>query len=210
MKFTQLDHPILKHKLAMLRDKNTNSIGFRGMIKELATILAYEACRDMKTVSMDVETPLAKTKCQRPESYPIVMSIMRAGNGMLEGVLQTLPYSSSGHIGIYRDKFINNTVEYYFKLPDSSKGKDVLLLDPMVATGDTAIAAIDRLKQYQVGKIKFLCILISPMALERLAHFHPDVEIIAVEKEEGLTDEGYLLPGIGDAGNRLYNGMELE
>lgn len=207
--FTQLDHPILKHKLAMLRDKNTNSIGFRGLMNELAKFLAYEASRDLTTENFDVETPMAMAKCERPTGYPVVMSILRAGNGMLDGVLEALPYAPAGHIGIYRDKFIQNTVEYYFKLPEGSKGKTVYLLDPMVATGDTIIAAIDRLKQYNVGKIKILCVLVSPHALERVQHFHPDVQILAIAKEEGLTDKGYLLPGIGDAGNRLYNGMDV-
>src|SRR5690606_27527647 len=130
----------------------------------------------------------------------VVVSIMRAGNGMLDGVLETLPYSSAGHIGIYRDKFINNTVEYYFKVPSDSKGKEVLLLDPMLATGDTMIAAIDRLKQYNVGKITLLCVLVSPQGLERLHYFHPDVEVYALSMEEGLNEKGYLLPGMGDAG----------
>ena len=205
MNFTQLDHPVLEHKLAMLRDKETNSIGFRGIINEIGTFLAYEATRELKTESFDVETPLTKTKCLRPEQYPMVVSILRAGNGLLDGVLNALPYAPAGQIGIYRDKFINNTVEYYFKLPNTHKGRDVLLLDPMVATADTAIASIDRLKKYQVGKIHLLCVLISPMGLEKIHHFHPDVHIMCVKKEEGLNDKGYLLPGMGDAGDRLFN-----
>lgn len=205
MNFTQLDHPVLEHKLAMLRDKATNSIGFRGIMNEIGTFLAYEATRELETESFAVETPLAKTNCHRPKQYPMVVSILRAGNGLLDGVLNALPYAPAGQIGIYRDKFINNTVEYYFKLPNSYKGRDVLLLDPMVATADTAIASIDRLKKYQVGKIHLLCVLISPMGLEKIHHFHPDVHIMCVKKEEGLTEKGYLLPGMGDAGDRLFN-----
>jgi len=204
-KFTEVKHPVLQHKLSMLRNKETNSIGFRGLMNELGKFLAYEYAKGLDTELFDVETPLAKTKGTRPKQYPTVVSIMRAGNGMIEGVLETLPFSSAGHIGIYRDKFINNTVEYYFKLPEGSTGREVLLIDPMLATGDTAIATIDRLKQYNVGKITMMCVLISPQGIERLHHFHPDVDILCLSKEEGLNENGYLLPGIGDAGDRLYN-----
>ncbi|OIQ20618.1 MAG: uracil phosphoribosyltransferase [Bacteriovorax sp. MedPE-SWde] len=204
-KYTEVKHPVLQHKLSMLRNKDTNSIGFRGLMNELGKFLAYEYSKNLKTENFDIETPLAKTKGVRPTQYPTIVSIMRAGNGMIEGVLETLPFSSAGHIGIYRDKFINNTVEYYFKLPSGSKGRDLLLIDPMLATGDTAIATIDRLKQYEVGKITMMCVLASPQGIERLHHFHPDVEILCLSKEEGLNEQGYLLPGIGDAGDRLYN-----
>jgi len=188
-----------------MREKDTNSIGFRGLMNEIGKFLAFEATRNIETETFEIETPLAKTLGIRPKKYPMVVSIMRAGNGMLDGVLETLPYASAGHIGIYRDKFINNTVEYYFKLPADSKGRDVILLDPMLATGDTMIAAIDRLKQYNVGKITLLSVLVSPQGLERLHYFHPEVEIFALSKEEGLNEKGYLLPGMGDAGDRLYN-----
>lgn len=204
-KLTLITHPIIQHKLTKLREKDTNSIGFRGLMNEIGKFLAYEATRDIVTETYDIETPLMKTRGIRPTTYPMVVSIMRAGNGMLDGVLETLPYASAGHIGIYRDKFIHNTVEYYFKLPEDAKGRDVLLLDPMLATGDTMIASLDRLKQYEVGKITVLSVLVSPEGLERVHHFHPDVEIIALSKEEGLNDKGYLLPGMGDAGDRLYN-----
>ncbi|MEX0798079.1 MAG: uracil phosphoribosyltransferase [Bacteriovoracaceae bacterium] len=204
-KYREITHPVLQHKLAMLRDKNTHGIGFRGLMNELGKFLAYEASRDFETVDFAVETPITNAVGKKPRQYPIVVSIMRAGNGMLDGVLETLPHASAGHIGIYRDKFIKNTVEYYFKLPAQSKGKNVLLLDPMLATADTAIASVDRLKQYEVGKITLLCVLASPEGLERLSHFHPDVEVVCLSVEEGLNEQGYLLPGLGDAGDRLYN-----
>lgn len=200
-----INHPVLQHKLGKLREKDTNPIGFRGLMNEIGKFLAYEATRELATEKFDLETPMAKTQGTRPTSYPIVVSIMRAGNGLLDGVLETLPNSSAGHIGIYRDKFINNTVEYYFKLPKNPVGRDVLLLDPMLATGDTIIAAIDRLKQYNVGKITLLNVLVSPIGLERLHYFHPDVFVYALSVEDGLNEKGYLLPGIGDAGDRLYN-----
>lgn len=202
--FKLVDHPILKHKLGFLRDKNTGSAEFRSIIKEMSRLLAYEATKEMKVTSMTVETPLATANVDRILENPIIVSIMRAGNGMLEGLLSLLPFASAGHIGIYRDKFIKNTVEYYFKLPDDAKGRPILLADPLLATADTAIACVDRLKQYEVGPIKMLCILVSPEGLERLNHFHPDVEVYGVSMEEGLTKDGYLLPGLGDAGNRLY------
>lgn len=202
-----LDHPILKHKLTMLRDKNTHGISFRGIMNELSCFLAYEASKDLKLETFEIETPIQKCTGQRPKNYPTIVSIMRAGNGMLDGVLQTLPFAQAGHIGIYRDKFIHNTVEYYFKIPDSAQGNEVLLLDPMLATGDTAIATIDRLKQYEVGKITMLSILVSPEGIERMNHFHPDVDIICLSLEKGLNDKGYLIPGMGDAGDRLYNSI---
>ncbi len=202
--FHLVEHPILKHKLGFLRDKETRSSEFRSIIKEMSRLIAYEATREIKTKSTTVETPMATANVDRIEEKPIIVSIMRAGNGMLDGLLSMLPFASAGHIGIYRDKFIKNTVEYYFKLPDDCKGRPILLADPLLATADTAIACVDRLKQYEVGPIKMLCILVSNEGLERLHHFHPDVEVYAVAKEEGLTKDGYLLPGLGDAGSRLY------
>lgn len=203
-KYTQIEHPVISHKLSFLRDAKTGSQEFRGIMNEMSRLIAYEATRDLKTCSIDIETPLAKTQVDRIEESPMLVSIMRAGNGMIDGILSVLPFASAGHIGIYRDKFIGNTVEYYFKLPEEPKGRTVLLLDPLVATGDTAVACLDRLKQYDVGKIKLLSILVSPQGLEKIHHFHPDVEIVAAAKEESLTENGYLLPGIGDAGDRLY------
>ena len=201
----KLTHPILQHKLSMLRNKDTNSIGFRGLMNELSKFLAFEYARELETENFEVETPLATATCSRPKEYPMIISIMRAGNGMIDGVLETLPYSDVGHIGVYRDKFINNTVEYYFKLPHKAQDRKVLLLDPMLATADTAIACIDRLKKYSVGKISVLCILASQDGLERLHHFHPDVDVFTVNIEPSLNEKGYLIPGIGDAGDRLYN-----
>ena len=204
--YKEINHPLLKHKLGLLRDKNTSSSGFREMSKEISRILAYEAMREWTQMeTIDVETPITKTKVERLKSAPIVVSIMRAGNIMMDGVLDMIPVAKAGHIGIYRDKFIKNTVEYYFKLPENSKGQAIFLCDPLIATADTMIAALDRLRNYEVGEITVLSILVSPMALEKIAHFHPDVKMIYLSKEEGLTDKGYLIPGVGDAGDRLFN-----
>jgi uracil phosphoribosyltransferase len=200
-----IDHPLLRHKLGYLRDKNTYSHEFREIVKEISKVLTYEAMRDWKHLdTVSIETPIAKTQAQRIAQPPVVVSIMRAGNGMLDGALSMLPFASTGFIGIYRDKFIKNTVEYYFKMPQDVKGKHVLLCDPLIATADTMIAALDRLKNYDVGPIKVISILASESGLERVHHHHPDVDVYTVNIEKEMNDLGYLVPGLGDAGDRLF------
>jgi uracil phosphoribosyltransferase len=200
-----IDHPLVRHKLGYIRDKNTNSYEFRELVKEVSRILTYEALRSWEsTVLVDIETPIAKTKVERISQPPVVVSIMRAGNGMLDAVLSMIPFASAGFIGIYRDKFIHNTVEYYFKMPAEIRGRVSFLCDPIIATGDTAIAAIERLKSYEVGKIKILSLLISQHAMERLQAAHPDVEIYTLCIEKEMNSSGYLVPGLGDSGDRLY------
>ncbi len=204
-KITIIDHPLLRHKLGYLRDKNTPSAGFRDLVKEISRSLAYEAMRDWKEVSrVRIETPMAQAEVERIQNPPVIVSVMRAGNGMLDPVLSMIPFASAGFIGIYRDKFIHDTVEYYFKMPADTKGRLAILCDPLIATADTMLAAIDRLKSYEVKRIKVLCILISRFAVQRIHHFHPDVEILALNVEEEVNDQGYLVPGLGDAGDRLY------
>lgn len=200
-----IDHPLLKHKLGYLRDKRTNSVEFRDLVKEISVLLAYEAMRDWKEFSnVEIETPVAKTTIERIVKAPVIVSIMRAGNGMLDSVLSVIPFASAGFIGIYRDKFIQNTVEYYFKMPEDIKGRMAILCDPLVSTADTMIAAIDRLKSYEVKEIKILTILMSEFAKERIHNFHPDVEIFTINIEKEINEHGYLVPGLGDAGDRLY------
>ncbi len=200
-----LNHPLLKHKLGYLRDKNTSSTEFRDLVKEISRILAFEVMRDWDEMkSVEIETPLAKTKVERIFNAPVVVSIMRAGNGMLDAVLSMIPFASTGFIGIYRDKFVHSTVEYYFKMPSDIKGRMALLCDPLVATADTAVAAIDRLKSYEVSQIKILTILVSQFAVERIREQHPDVEIYTLNVEKEMNEQGYLVPGLGDAGDRLY------
>lgn len=204
-KVTVIKHPLLRHKLGHLRDKNTNSNDFREMTKEISKILAYEAMREWDQMEkVSIETPIAKTIIEKIKNPPVVVSVLRAGNGMLDAVLSMIPIASAGFIGIYRDKFIHNTVEYYFKMPENIKGKEILLCDPLVATADTIVAAIDRLKQYEVGKIKVLCLIASQVGLDRLHYFHPDVEVLTLNIEEEINDVGYLVPGLGDAGDRLF------
>ncbi|HEY8278694.1 MAG TPA: uracil phosphoribosyltransferase [Bdellovibrionota bacterium] len=204
-KLVVVDHPLLKHKLGYLRDKNTPSAGFRALVKEVSRSLAYEVMRDWKEMGkVEIETPLAKARVDRIQNPPVVVSVMRAGNGMLDPVLSMIPFASAGFIGIYRDKFIHDTVEYYFKMPADIKGRLALLCDPLISTADTMLAAIDRLKSYEVERVKVLSILISEFAVERIHHFHPDVEIFTLGVEKEINDLGYLVPGLGDAGDRLY------
>jgi uracil phosphoribosyltransferase len=201
-----LDHPMMKHKLGYLRDRNTKSAEFRDLMGEISAILAYEAMRDWSDLqTIEIETPIAPAKVERIQNPPVVVSIMRAGNGMLDTVLTMIPTASVGFIGIYRDKFIHSTVEYYFKMPADMKGRTAILCDPLVATADTMIAALDRLKSYEVGKIRLICVLISEFAIEKLKNFHPDVEIFTLNIEKTINDVGYLVPGLGDAGDRLYH-----
>ncbi len=200
-----IDHPLFKHKLGYLRDKNTNSVEFRRLTAEISTLLAYEAMRDWKDIAeVKIETPIAPAIIQRIINPPVVVSVMRAGNGMLDSILTVIPFASAGFIGIYRDKFIHNTVEYYFKMPEDIKGRMAILCDPLISTADTMIAAIDRLKSYEVHKIKILCILISDFGLKKIHHFHPDVEIYTLNVEQEINELGYLVPGLGDAGDRLF------
>jgi len=204
-KVNVINHPLLQHKLGFLRDKNTKSGEFRNLISEISVILAYEAMREWKNINtVEIETPIAKTNVKRIFNPPVVVSVMRAGNGMLDPVLSVIPFASAGFIGIYRDKFIHNTVEYYFKMPADIKGKLAILCDPLVATADTMIAAIDRLKSYEVKEIKVLSILVSEFAVKKIHHFHPDVEIFTLQIESEVNELGYLVPGLGDAGDRLY------
>lgn len=201
----QLHHPLLLHKLGYLRDKNTYSTDFRNIMTEISKLLAYEAMKDWKELELiSIQTPISAAKVDRIINPPVAVAILRAGNGMLDGVLSMIPIASAGFIGIYRDKFIQNTVEYYFKLPADVKNRTILLCDPLIATADTMIAAIDRLKSYHVGPIKVLSLLASEHAVKRLDHFHPDVKIYTLNVEKEMTENGYLVPGLGDAGDRLY------
>lgn len=204
-KVIEIKHPLIEHKLAFLRDKNTDSSEFRRIIFELTKLVGFEATKDLELLETEIQTPISKAMVKKIANAPVVVSIMRAGNGMMESMLSLLPFASAGHIGIYRDKFIDNTVEYYFKLPENVAGKEILLIDPLLATGDTAIASIDRLKQYNVGKIKLLTILTCQEGIKRVHGFHPDVEIYTVSANEELNEKGYLVPGLGDAGDRLFN-----
>ena len=199
-----IEHPIFRHKLGILRNKNTSCHEFREVFAELSGPLAYEATQDLPLTEEEIETPLERTRVQRIAEDVVVACILRAGEGMLDGFLRAIPFAKIGHIGIYRDRAMNHTVEYYFKLPADMKGKRVLLLDPLLATGDTALAALDRLRQYEVGPIKLITILSSQAGIDKIRRDHPDVDIYTLSIERGLNEQGFLLPGVGDAGDRLF------
>jgi len=199
-----IDHPVLKHKLSILRDKNTSSLSFRLIMEEISQFLAYSATKDLKTKKQKVKTPLQEAHAEVISEGLILVPIFRAGVGMLDGMMRILPFASIGHIGIYRDKNVKSTVEYYFRLPEKCKDKKVLLLDPLLATGDTVCSAIDRLKECQVGPITLISLLVAPEGLRKLYSYHPDVFVYTLNIEDGLNKKGYILPGIGDAGQRLY------
>lgn len=201
---TEIKHPILQHKLTILRDKNTLPSGFRAVMNEISGLLAYEATKDLALKQIEIETPMERTKSPIVGEDLIIVSVMRAGVGMLTGALDMLPFARAGHIGMYRDSFIHATVEYYFKIPEDSRGKRILLVDPMLATAGTAAAAIKRLKQYEVGPIRFCCIVASPEGIRELQAHHPDVPIYCLSIDRCLNEKNYILPGLGDAGDRLY------
>lgn len=197
-------HPLAQHKLCQLRDKATRPSRFRDLLEDVSQLLAYEVSRSFELGPMDVETPISITKGHHIIDRVVLVSIMRAGNGMLTGMQRLLSFASVGHIGIYRDKFVNSTVEYYFRLPKQMEGAKVVLLDPLLATGDTAVAAIGRLKEFKVSEIRFVTIIASRPGLAKVHEFHPDVKIYTLSIEPEVNDKGYLVPGIGDAGDRLY------
>ncbi len=201
---TVIEHPIVSHKLGLLRQKSTKPHEFRQLFDELGQILAYEATRDLKVAKHEIETPMMKARVDKIAEHVVVATVLRAAEGFLPAFMQMLPFAAFGHIGIYRDKFMNQTVEYYFKLPQDVKGRRLILLDPLLATGDTALAALDRLKQYQVGPIKVVTLLCAKVGIEKVHAAHPDVEIFTFSIEKGLDERGYLLPGLGDAGDRLF------
>ena len=205
MKAIELDHPLIEHKLSILRDKKTGTKEFRELIKEIAMFLCYEAMKDVKLVNTIIETPIQKMKTHKldEDKYAFV-PILRAGMGMLEGVITVVPNAKIGHIGMYRDEETFVPVNYFFKVPKDIEKREVFLLDPMLATGGSAIDAIDLLKSKGVKKIKFLCIIAAPEGIEAVEAKHPDVEIYCGSIDDHLNENKYIVPGLGDAGDRIY------
>lgn len=200
-----IQHPLIQHKLTLLRRKDTPTSLFRALVREIGTLLAYEITRDMPLVYEEIETPLARMKAPVLEGKKIVLvSILRAGNGLLDGVLQTLPSARVGHIGLYRDPKTLMAVEYYFKVPDQMEDRDVIVVDPMLATGNSAVAAVDRILTTRPRSVKFACLLAAPEGVRTLHEAHPDVRIYTPAVDERLNEKGYILPGLGDAGDRLF------
>lgn len=200
-----IDHPLVQHKLSLLRKKETSTNKFRSLMRELSLLLGYEVTRNFKTTLETIETPMTTMDApflMRPK--PALISILRAGNGILDGMLELLPSAKVGHIGLYRQENANSIVEYYFKVPDDIAARDVLVLDPMLATGQSAVIAVNRLKKKCSRQIFFVCILAAPEGIEYFHSVHPDVPIYTASVDERLNEKNYILPGLGDAGDRLY------
>lgn len=200
-----LDHPLIRHKLAIIRDKNTNTKQFREIIGELATLMAYESFKDVPTQEIEVETPLEKTKQTVVKENSIaIVPILRAGLGMVDGILTLFPAAKVGHIGLYRDEETLEPHEYYCKLPKNIETKVVMVVDPMLATGGSAVDAIGLLKKRGCKRIKLMSIIAAPVGVEKVAEAHPDVEIYVSTLDRCLNENGYILPGLGDAGDRIF------
>lgn len=205
MKEVILNHPLITHKLSILRDKNTSTKEFRELISEISVYLCYEATKDATMYEKVIETPLTKmkTKVINDDDYAFI-PILRAGMSMVEGIIKVIQNAKIGHIGLYRNESTLEPVEYYYKVPLNISKRKVFVLDPMLATGGSAVATIDRLKKDGVKDIKFLCIIASPEGIKTLKKFHPDVKIYCASMDECLNEKGYILPGLGDAGDRVY------
>lgn len=200
-----LNHPLITHKLAVLRDINTGTKEFRELITEISTFLAYEATRDAELEKVTIKTPLEelKTGMLNEDNYAIV-PILRAGLGMLDGIINVIPNAKVGHIGLYRDEETLKPVEYYYKMPKGIENREVLIIDPMLATGGSSSAAINRLKKDGVSRIKLLCIVATPQGIRYIEEHHPEVRIFCAVIDRELNDDAYILPGLGDAGDRIY------
>ena len=199
------DHPLILHKLAILRDKNTASKEFRELIREITEFLCYEALRDLPLEDVEVETPMCKCTQKKLAGRKLAfVPILRAGLGMVDGALEMVPSARVGHIGLYRDPETHTPVEYYCKLPADIEQRDVIVVDPMLATGGSAIDAITQIKKRNPRSIKFMCIIAAPEGIDALAEVHPDVPIYTAAKDECLNEHCYILPGLGDAGDRIF------
>lgn len=205
MPVTLIDNPVMQHKLGSLRNVDTPSDSFRRILALMSVQIFYEAARDLPFAKQPVTAPFGSTHANRISKSVALVPLMRAGSGMMESILTFWPDAAVGHIGIYRDKFIKNTVEYYFKMPKGISEAAVFVLDPIIATGDTVIASIDRLKEVGCTDIRCLSILTSGQGKDMLLQHHPDVKLFAVSTDDDLTEDGYITPGIGDVGSRYYN-----
>ena len=202
---TLIEHPLVQHKLTLMRNKEASTNSFRRLLGELSSLMAYEVCRDMALQDVQIETPLeTMTGKQIDGKKLVVVSILRAGNGILDGVLSVVPGARVGHIGLYRDPATLQAVEYYFKMPQNMQERDIVVVDPMLATGNSAVAAVTRLKACKPKSIKFLCLLTCPEGINALHRAHPDVAVYTAAIDRQLNSHGYILPGLGDAGDRIF------
>ncbi|PYI51125.1 uracil phosphoribosyltransferase [Paenibacillus flagellatus] len=199
------DHPLIQHKLTYIRDKNTTTKDFRELVDEVATLMAYEITRDIPLERIEVETPVQKAECKIISGRMLgLIPILRAGLGMVDGILKLLPAAKVGHVGLYRDPETLQPVEYYVKLPTDVQERELIVIDPMLATGGSANAAIDVLKKRNCNQIKLMCLIAAPEGVRAVQEAHPDVDIYVAAVDEYLNDHGYIVPGLGDAGDRLF------
>lgn len=202
---TVIDHPLIQHKLSIMRKNDTSANKFRSLMREISLLLAYEVTRDLPLRFEDIETPLAKMRAPFLDGRDVcLMSILRAGSGLLDGMLQLIPTAKIGHIGLYRDPKTLVAVEYYFKVPSDLSSRDVIVVDPMLATGHSAVAAVNRLMSLKPKSVKFVCLLAAPEGIKEFQTEHPGVPIYTACIDERLNEKGYILPGMGDAGDRLF------
>ena len=200
-----IDHPLVQHKLTLMRRKDASTNSFRTLLNELSMLRAYEVTRDMEVSYIEIETPMEKMRAPTIDGKKLALiSILRAGNGILDGMLQVVPGARVGHIGLYRDPTTLEAVEYFFKVPQNMHERDVIMVDPMLATGNSAAAAVTRIKKTHPKSIKFLCLLTCPEGIKALHAAHPDVHIYTAAIDRQLNDHGYILPGLGDAGDRIF------
>ncbi|NLB20043.1 MAG: uracil phosphoribosyltransferase [Clostridium sp.] len=204
-KVIEINHPLVLHKLAIVRDKNTGSKEFREVVEELATLMAYEVTRNLPTEEVEIETPVSKATCNVLSGKKLaIVPILRAGNGIVDGMLKLVPAAKVGHIGLYRDESTLLPVEYFCKLPKDIQEREVIVVDPMLATGGSAIDAIHMLKKRGAKTIKFVGLVAAPEGIDALQKVHPDVDIYIAAIDEKLNEQGYIVPGLGDAGDRLF------
>lgn len=204
-KFEVLDHPLIQHKLTIIRDKNCGTREFRQCVNEIAELMAYEVSRDMALEDVEIETPMGKTVQKRLAGKKVVIvPILRAGLGMVDGILELIPAAKVGHIGMYRDEETMKPHEYFVKMPDDLENREMFIVDPMLATGGSAIMAVDALKKRGARSIKFVCLVAAPEGVEALRAAHPDIDIFAAALDEKLNKNSYIIPGLGDAGDRLF------
>lgn len=202
---TVVDHPLVQHKLTLMRDKDRSTQGFRRLLNEIGMLLAYEVTRDLPLENIDIETPIGPMSGRQIQGKKLVLApILRAGVGFLDGMLSLVPSARVAHVGLYRDPETLEAVEYYFKAPSDLADRTVLVLDPMLATANSAVAALDRLKARGAVDLRFVCLLAAPEGLARLAAAHPDVPVWTASIDSHLNDHGYIVPGLGDAGDRMY------
>ena len=200
-----MDHPLLQHKLSILRDENTGVKDFREVVSEIATLMCYEATRDLPLEEGEIKTPITTAKFKTIAGKKLaIVPVLRAGLGMVDGILTLIPSAKVGHIGLYRDPDTLEPVEYYCKMPNDIAEREVIILDPMLATGGSASAAIQFIKNYEVKNIKLMNIIAAPEGIQRVHHDHPDVDIYCAALDEKLNDHGYIVPGLGDAGDRIF------